>query len=72
MKNKNLKSLKLNVLNEGRISNDKMSAINGGSETCKEWSLCGVSASGKNECLIYRNCSWFLNKDYCGLKYWAL
>lgn len=68
MKKKQLETLELKVINEGRISKDNMFIIKGGTETCDIHHVC--HRRGKNACEIYRLCSWFLNKSTCDFYYY--
>jgi hypothetical protein len=70
MKIKEIKNLNLAIINSGRITDNQMNEITGGTITsCGYYIKCNPNDTGKNICDTYSQCGLF-SKTSCDEKYW--
>jgi hypothetical protein len=67
-----MKNFKLNYIEEGKMSNNEMSSIVGGSTSCSQRTVCPKGETSKNFCGVYKNCPNNQSKDTCSSKSWVL
>jgi len=59
--------LKLEFIENGRLTNGEMGEVVGGKETCRRLSECEGGGDFKRECMGYRDCETSLDRFKCGV-----